>query len=129
MLSNMICSDPIDRFYIRIDIMKIDQLTPEAEMLNELGRRLAQIRKQQDYTQDQLAEEAGIGIATLRRVEGGQDSQLETWLKILKALGLTYAIDALLPENYASPMAEAKAASGRKRRKPSSGLVWGDETE
>lgn len=129
MLSNMICFDPIDRFYIRIDIMKIDQLTPEAEMLNELGRRLAQIRKQQDYTQDQLAEEAGIGIATLRRVEGGQDSQLETWLKILKALGLTYAIDVLLPENYASPMAEAKAASGRKRRKPSSGLVWGDETE
>lgn len=109
--------------------MKIDYLTPESEMLNELGSRLAQIRKQHGLTQDQLAEEAGIGIATLRRIEGGQDSQLETWLKILKALGLTYAIDALLPENYASPMAEARAASGRKRRKSTSGVVWGDEAE
>ena len=109
--------------------MKIDHLTPEPEMLNELGSRLAQIRKQQGMTQDELAEAAGIGIATLRRIEGGQDSQLETWLKLLKALGLTYAIDALLPENYASPMAEARAASGRKRRKPSSGITWGDETK
>lgn len=129
MLSIVIAFSRFRGIYIAFDIMKIDHLTPEPEMLNELGSRLAQIRKQQGMTQDELAEAAGIGIATLRRIEGGQDSQLETWLKLLKALGLTYAIDALLPENYASPMAEARAASGRKRRKPSSGITWGDETK
>ena len=129
MLSVVIAFSRFGGIYIAFDIMKIDHLTPEPEMLNELGSRLAQIRKQQGMTQEELAKAAGIGIATLRRIEGGQDSQLETWLKLLKALDLTYAIDALLPENYASPMAEARAASGRKRRKPASGITWGDETE
>lgn len=116
--------------YINCDSMKIDQLTPDSTILDELGRRLAQIRKQNGLTQTDLADEAGIGIATLRRIEGGQDSQVETWLKLMKALGLAYAIDALLPENYASPMAEARANSARKPiRTPSSGIVWGDETE
>tara|TARA_R110000796_G_scaffold88751_7_gene191550 strand:- start:357 stop:734 length:378 start_codon:yes stop_codon:yes gene_type:complete len=125
----VICFKPFWQFYITFNIMKIDHLTPESAMLDELGRRLAQIRKQQGYTQEELAAEAGIGVATLRRIEGGQDSQLETWLKLLRALGLAYAIDAFLPENHASPMAEVRAASRRKRRKPASGIVWGDESE
>lgn len=108
--------------------MKINALTPETEILKELGERLARIRKQQGYAQPALAEEAGIGVATLRRIEGGQDSQLESWLKLLKALNIAAAIDALLPEEFNSPMAEAHG-SAKKRKKPSSssGIVWGDE--
>lgn len=106
--------------------MKIDYLTPDSAALKELGTRLAKIRKQQGYSQIRLAEEAGIGVATLRRIEGGQDSQMETWLKLLKALQMASAIDALLPENFNSPMADAKRLKGKKA--PSSGILWGDET-
>ena len=95
--------------------MKIQHLTPEPQILEELGRRLAQMRKQQRMTQSTLAEEAGIGVATLRRIEAGQDSQMETWLKILKALGQISAVDSLLPENYTSPM--TKALSGRRSQR------------
>lgn len=110
--------------------MKINDLTPEPEILKELGERLARVRKQQRMTQTDLAAAAGIGVATLRRIEGGQDSQLESWLKLLKALNMTPAIDGLLPENFRSPMAEAKIKS--KRRKinmaPSKGkFTWADE--
>ncbi|MEQ8749369.1 helix-turn-helix domain-containing protein [Marinicaulis aureus] len=111
-------------------MMRINALTPEPAILKELGERLARIRKQQGLAQTGLAEEAGIGVATLRRIEGGQDSQLESWLKILKALNMTSAVEALLPENFNSPMAEARGAS-RKRSKlseGSAGIVWGDET-
>ncbi|HPE30244.1 MAG TPA: helix-turn-helix transcriptional regulator [Parvularculaceae bacterium] len=111
-------------------MMKINALTPEPAILKELGERLARIRKQQGLAQTDLAEEAGVGVATLRRIEGGQDSQLESWLKLLKALDMTFAIDALLPENFNSPMAEARGAA-RKRSKlseGSAGIVWGDET-
>ena len=109
--------------------MKIDELVPESEILNELGRRLARVRKQQGFTQTVLAEEAGIGVATLRRIEGGQDGQLESWLKLLKALSMASAIDALLPETFSSPMAEVRDAARRKRSRSSSsaGIVWGDE--
>ncbi|MEM8817422.1 MAG: helix-turn-helix transcriptional regulator, partial [Pseudomonadota bacterium] len=81
------------------------------------------------FTQTVLAKEAGIGVATLRRIEGGQDGQLESWLKLLKALNMASAIDALLPENFTSPMAEVRSASRRKRSQPAAaGIVWGDET-
>ena len=110
--------------------MKITKLMPEAEILRELAERLARIRKAQGYSQTELATEAGIGVATLRRIESGRDSQLETWLKLLKALDMVPAIDTLLPENFNSPMVEVLAGKRRKRTNlsPSSGIVWGDES-
>ena len=87
--------------------MKIEKLTPEPVILAELGARLARVRKQQRISQQQLAEQAGLGVATLRRIEAGQDSQLSSWIKLLKVLGRTSAIDSLVPEKFESPMAEA----------------------
>ncbi|MCY4007387.1 MAG: helix-turn-helix transcriptional regulator [Rhodobacteraceae bacterium] len=112
-------------------MMKISKFVPEDEILKEFAKRLARIRKAQGYSQTDFAKEAGIGVATLRRIEGGQDSQFETWLKILKALDRVPALDALLPETFNSPMAEALAGKSRKRKKPppSSGIVWGDEAK
>lgn len=108
--------------------MKIDKLTPETVILKELGKRLARIRKQQRLSQTQLAEEAGLGVATLRRIEAGRDSQMESWLKIMKSLQMISAIDALLPERFNSPMVEVLSETKRRKKKPDSGSVkWGDE--
>jgi len=108
--------------------MKIDKLTPETIILKELGKRLARIRKQQRLSQTQLAEEAGLGVATLRRIEAGRDSQMESWLKIMKSLQMISAINALLPEKFNSPMAEALSETKRRKKKLDSGSVkWGDE--
>ena len=106
--------------------MIIDHLTPEKTILRELGQRLARIRKQQGYIQEALARKAGIGVATLRRIENGQDSQLASWIKLLKALELTQSIEQILPEHFESPMAEALAAK-KRRRKSSGTAAWGDE--
>jgi len=109
-------------------MIKIDYLTPEKEILKELGRRLGRVRKQQGYSQEQLAREAGIGVATLRRIEGGNDSQLESWLKLLKALQMTSSIDTLLPENFKSPMAEVLAQNkSRGKKSARQGIIWEDE--
>ena len=112
-------------------MMKLSKFVPEDEILKEFAKRLARIRKAQGYSQTDFAREAGIGVATLRRIEGGQDSQFETWLKILKALDRMPALDALLPETFNSPMAEALAGKSRKRKRPfsSSGIVWGDDVQ
>ncbi len=109
--------------------MKITKLTPETDILKELAKRLATIRKVQGYSQTELAKEAGIGVATLRRIESGRDSQFESWLKLLKTLDMAPAIDTLLPETFNSPMAEALAERPQKRKilPSSSGIVWEDE--
>ena len=109
--------------------MKIESLTPEPEILKELGLRLARMRKQQGYSQTRLADEAGVGVATIRRIEAGQDSQLESWIKLLKPLDMIASVDALLPEDFASPMAQVMSdrKGRRKSRHKSAGIVWGDE--
>lgn len=122
--------------------MPIDQLTSVEASLTELGRRLAMMRKQQGLSQAQLAKAAGIGVATLRRIETGSDGQMGSWIKALTALGMISSVDKLLPEELRSPMAEAKAArntavhsktnSKRRTNKPAQKIseaskLWGDE--
>ena len=81
-------------------------------------------------TQDEFAQAAGIGVATLRRIEDGRDSQLGSWIKILKTLNLETSIDRLLPELFRSPMAEVKLAKKRQTTKSKpAGFLWGDEAE
>jgi transcriptional regulator with XRE-family HTH domain len=108
-------------------------------MLTELGRRLANVRKQLGWSQEALAERAGVGVATLRRIEDGRDGKLGSWLRILVALERVEAVEQMLPEEFRSPMAEVKAARRRRRKKKSKntdtpnddgtgpGFVWGDE--
>ena len=108
----------------------LDKLTPEKAILEELGRRLCLVRKGQKRSQDSLATQAGIGVATLRRIEDGKDSQLSSWLKLLKALGMEASIEALLPVRFDSPMADAlankKGSKGTKRA--GHPFKWGDQT-
>ena len=110
--------------------MKIDSLLPNRVILSELGQRLARIRKQQGFSQTRLAEEAGLGVATLRRIEAGQSGQMDSWLKIMKALRMTASVDAFLPENFDSPRAQVwseKKGRGKKSSKENSVIQWGDQ--
>lgn len=111
--------------------MKIDALTPKSNAIEELGKRLARVRKQQGLTQAQLAKEAGLGIATLRRIEDGKDAQMSSWYKLLKALNMVSAINALVPETFNSPMSEVKSQRKRSRKteKTERIALWGDERE
>ena len=107
--------------------MNIDKLTPDTVILAELGSRLARLRKQQGYSQQKLATEAGLGVATLRRIEAGDGSQMDSWLKLLKALNMISGINEFLPENLSSPMAEALSERATPSRNATSGKRWGDE--
>ncbi len=108
---------------------KISKLTPEPIVLKEFATRLARIRKTKGYTQSELAKEAGIGVATLRRIESGQDCQFGSWIKIFMALDMIHVIDELLPNSFNSPKAEVLAGKPRNRRKLSTppGVIWRDE--
>ncbi|WP_299147360.1 helix-turn-helix transcriptional regulator [uncultured Tateyamaria sp.] len=114
---------------IESDRMKINSLTPDTIILEELGTRLAKHRKQRGFSQDDLAREAGLGVATLRRIEAGEGSQMESWLKLLKALKMLSGVEQLLPESIESPLAQVRAQSKTTKRTTSSGKRWGDETE
>jgi transcriptional regulator with XRE-family HTH domain len=111
------------------DHMKLHPVPPTPAALQELGRRLAEVRKQRGLTQEELAQRAGLGVATLRRIEDGRDARLGSWVRLLQALDLSSALDRLLPEDLRSPLAEARAESRAPRGSRRSGpdFVWGDE--
>jgi transcriptional regulator with XRE-family HTH domain len=105
-----------------------------------VGERLREFRLNRNESQQALASRAGIGKATLQRLEEGRSGTMVTFLRVLRALELTDGLDALLPVLGGGPLEEAGAAprrrirAGSKRaaaepRDPSGTWRWGDEEE
>ncbi len=92
------------------------------EIVREVGARLRGFRLQQNVTQAELAETAGVGHATVKRAEAGENIRLETMVKILRALGRVEALDSFLPEPLVSPIRLAdQRERGRQRARRSLG--------
>ena len=96
--------------------MLIDDHTPTAAALAELGRRLAGHRLARNWTQAELAAEAGVGQATVQRAERGHSVQATSLLKLLRALGLLGNLDAAVPEPGAHPIAQLESQRRRAAR-------------
>jgi transcriptional regulator with XRE-family HTH domain len=93
--------------------------TSDEALLQLLGQRLAQLRLAKNLTQGQVAEQAGVGLRTVQRLElGASAMQLSGFLRVCRVLGLVERLDLLIPEAVASPMTLLKQA-GRKRRRAS----------
>ena len=86
------------------------------EILREIGARLQGFRLQQNVTQAELAEAAGVGHATVKRAEAGENIRLEPMVKILRALGRVEALDSFLPEPLISPIRLAEQRERKRQR-------------
>ncbi len=97
--------------------MKIASSLTDEALFKLIGERLARLRLTKNLTQGQLAEQAGLGLRTVQRLElGAAATQLSGFMRVCRVLGLVERFDALIPEEAASPMAQLKQ-QGRKRRR------------
>jgi transcriptional regulator with XRE-family HTH domain len=105
-------------------------------VLQEMGERLARTRLERNLTQANLAQTAGISKRTLERLESGAAStQLTTFIRVCRALGLLQRFDTFLPKPLASPVEQVKL-QGRKRKRASGTRVeksnkkwtWGESS-
>ena len=87
-----------------------------AQIEAALCRRLEGIRLSRNMTQAQLAKEAGVSLRTVGRLEKGQGVSLDTFIRILMALGLQQSLASWLPDPAIRPM-ERIGAIGRERRR------------
>ena len=88
-------------------------------VLQEIGERLGRTRLERNLTQANLAKTAGISKRTLERLESGAAStQLTTFIRVCRALGLLQRFDMFLPKPLASPVEQVKL-QGRKRKRAS----------
>jgi transcriptional regulator with XRE-family HTH domain len=90
-------------------------LTDEA-VLAELGSRLARVRLGRDLTQQQLADQAGVSVDTVRRLERKQSVTLTALLRMLRAVGQLDVLDLLLQAELPSPIEELERERGQRQR-------------
>jgi putative transcriptional regulator len=86
-----------------------------ASILTMLGERLKQARLNQDLTQSQLAELAGVSRRSVLNAEKGK-TQLETFVALLVALGLTENLEHMIPATQISPVQLAKLQGKQRQR-------------
>ena len=88
---------------------RIEERT-DPEVLRELGRRLARLRKARGITQAEAAELAGMDRTTVSRAEQGDNPTLLTVLRLLRVYGRVGALNSFIPEPEVSPMALIRRA-------------------
>jgi len=103
-------------------------------IIEALGTRLDEIRLNRNISQADLAREAGVSRSTLTRLSAGKPVSLDSFVRVMRALGLSDHLAALLPDPGVRPVdrvrlggSERRRASGK--RMPPSGWNWGDEGE
>jgi transcriptional regulator with XRE-family HTH domain len=117
--------------------MTISGALSDDAVMKELGRRLAQLRIDSNYTQEYLAERAGLGKRTLERLEKGMQVQTSSLVRVLRSLGQLDVLEGLLPSVDIRPMDMLRLKKNRRQRArtsslytiqpPYTGWVWEDE--
>jgi len=94
----------------------IENLLTDAALLEETGQRLAQRRINAGLTQSALARQAGIGRSTVERMEAGCSTQMVSFVRVLRVLGLLPEFAELVPEKRPGPMDLLKSMPKERKR-------------
>ena len=94
--------------------MDLSYQTP-AELQVVLGERLRSLRLSRNSSQRELADKAGLSLRAVHNLENGAGSTLDSFVRVLKALNATDAIERLVPQPRVSPLALLKTG-GQPRR-------------
>lgn len=90
------------------------------ELVRLLGERFKDYRLRCNLTQNEVAEQSGIGLTTIHKFENGTagNLSLSTFLLLLKVVGCIDAVDDLMPELPPSPylIKEKKKIYHRKNK-------------
>lgn len=87
---------------------KADAASTDREILERLGSRFRALRKARRLTQQEAAERAGLARSTVSELERGENSTLDTVIRLLRVYGSLDALDGFIPEPEISPMARLR---------------------
>ena len=94
--------------------MRIDPKMTDEVLLRLVGERLSDCRLARNLTQQQLAEQAGLGLRTVQRLElGAAATQLSGFIRVCRVLGLVENLEAFIPQpDGATPAGGPEAPAG-----------------
>ena len=113
--------------------MKLTRQDAAGTILLEMVRRMVQHRIGLGLTQQDVANQTGVSLGTIKRIEMGYDCQFSTMVRLLQAYDLVDRLDALVPEPSVSPIQFIEQQQKPRKRAlkkvaPSKSWKWGDES-
>ena len=114
-------------------ILNIDfNLTPSDAIAGTLCKRLEEIRLSKNISQAELARKAGVSRSTMTRIADGRSISLDSFIRVMQALGLADHLAALLPDPEVRPVERVQREGKQRRRasrkrKTDQPWKWGDE--
>ncbi len=75
----------------------------DAQIQKKIGEKLKAVRLKQNITQDSLAESSSISRSSVQKIEAGEIGSFDSFLRILRTLGMFDEIQHLCEEEQMSP--------------------------
>lgn len=93
-------------------------LMSDKALLEQIGQFIQSHRLNQNKSQDQVAEAAGMSRSTLSLLERGEKVRIDSLIQVLRVLDLLYIMDVFKVKEEISPLEYAKLR--KKQRKQAS---------
>ena len=112
---------------------KIDfSIASSDAVINALFQQIEQIRVSRNISQAALAKEAGVSRSTVTRLAGGENISVDSFVRVMQALGLADHLAALLPNPNVRPVERIRLEGAERRRaspkrKAAGDWTWGNE--
>ena len=114
--------------------MEISKQLTDDVILDEFGNRLARVRLDQQMTQAELANQAGVSKRTVERIESGASAQMSSIIRVFRVLNLLQGLDRIIPEAGPRPMdllklkgkVRQRASKSRGKDQPEEVWSWDD---
>ena len=99
----------------------------DTAILQRIGVRLRSARLKQNITQQALAEEAGVSLSSVKKLEKGEAGSFDPLLRVLRTLGLLDVLAPLTEAEQPSPNEYYRLVNGAalKQRKRAAGKSVG----
>jgi transcriptional regulator with XRE-family HTH domain len=88
----------------------------DVAIVKQIGSYIKQMRLQQNKTQAQLADMAGLNRWTISQIENGESVTLTSFIQILRALDILFVLNAFEVPDEISPLEYAKLKKRKKKR-------------
>lgn len=96
-------------------------LTPDKAIIKEIGKKIAWWRLRQNISQAKLAEDSGISLSSVQKIERGDAVGLLILIKLLRTLRKLEGLEFYTREEDLSPREHYLAMEARKNKKHASG--------
>lgn len=98
--------------YANMDWIKMSDIA----IVEQLGKFIKHTRIQQNITQAQLAEMAGLNRWTIGQIESGESITLTSLIQILRALDVLHVLDSLEVIDEIDPIEYARLQEKKRKR-------------